>query len=229
MPNSPLALPHLIGLLGLSGSGKDLVAALLAMLGYQYLSLAHGLRHELEQIAKSGSYGSLIFPPKELESLPPTHLARHGWLRIFNNPNSLWTKPTEPSIRILLQWYGTDYRRNQDPDYWLNIWHNSYQTLQKLAPSLSPDYSGPLPLVVPDVRFENEAKLIHDLGGHLYLVHKPYTKPLTHSSENPELLKDYTNLTLTNSGTQTQLAQQLLTHLFGLNPHRTLLSKFDFD
>jgi hypothetical protein len=81
--------PHLIGLTGLAGSGKDCVAALLGMVGYERRAFADALRVELAEILDPLIYGERI-----------------------------WQKPTAPEIRSRLQNYGMT-RRNQDPEYWI--------------------------------------------------------------------------------------------------------------
>jgi hypothetical protein len=52
----------------------------------------------------------------------------------------------------ILQWWGTEYRRAQDPNYWINKW------LLRVV-----GFSGVV--VAPDVRFNNEAIAILECGG----------------------------------------------------------------
>lgn len=63
------------------------------------------------------------------------------------------------TIRSLLQWWGTDYRRRQDNKYWVKAW------LNKINPFGT--------TLVDDVRFEDEAEFIRDLGGYLIKVDRP--------------------------------------------------------
>lgn len=55
--------------------------------------------------------------------------------------------------RTILQWWGTDYRRAKDPDYWVRRFFESVALL-------NPDV-----VIVPDVRFPNEANAIKAAGG----------------------------------------------------------------
>lgn len=57
--------------------------------------------------------------------------------------------------RTLLQWWGTDYRRKQDPDYWVK---RLQETLEREQPEVA---------LITDVRFPNEADAIHAAGGYL--------------------------------------------------------------
>lgn len=71
-----------------------------------------------------------------------------------------WVHFEEPKPRSLLQWWGTDFRRKHDPDYWV-------KRLRKTLESHKPDVA-----LVTDVRFRNEADFIHSLGGTLVEVQR---------------------------------------------------------
>lgn len=77
------------------------------------------------------------------------------------------------SPRVLMQTLGTEWGRNLNPDCWLNVWRS------QLPPTGV--------VVVPDVRFENEARDIRELGGILIHVTRPVTADMlavpTHASE----------------------------------------------
>jgi len=53
--------------------------------------------------------------------------------------------------RYLLQYIGTNLFRNWDTDFWVKVFKRKY---------LSMDY-----IILDDVRFENEAAIIHEMGG----------------------------------------------------------------
>ena len=95
---------------------------------------------------------------------------------------AVWDKPYPTEVRALLQWWGTELRRAQDEDYWVN----------KAAETIDGIFrEGPALVVVTDVRFENEADMVHDLGGHVFEVTAPKevrekrigTLPPAHASE----------------------------------------------
>jgi len=151
---------------------------------------------------------------------------------MLSNPKSLWAKPTETPIRHLLQWYGTDYRRKSNPSHWGDSLASDYQLLQKLKPLFFPNHNQfhvPLiPVVIPDVRFENEAQWITSNSGVLFLIDNPEAKSkylLTHpehSSDDLKPLLKYITYTFSNTQTQHHLAHRLL--------HEAVdaLGRFDF-
>lgn len=77
------------------------------------------------------------------------------------------------SPRVLMQTLGTEWGRKINPDAWLNVWRSQLPT------------SGLV--VVPDVRFENEAHAIREMGGILIHVTRPVTADMlavpAHASE----------------------------------------------
>jgi hypothetical protein len=79
--------------------------------------------------------------------------------------------------RGILQWWGTEWRRHQDPLYWIK---RTAEKIERIRADRSADV-----VVVTDVRFLNEALLIEDLGGALLRVSRPGadTDPDAHSSE----------------------------------------------
>ena len=117
----------LLGLTGPAAAGKDYTYETLSSLytDVHRVSLADELRFEIQAILNDG-----------------------------RDMNALWQKPYTDPVRWILQHYGTEYRRAQDPDYWVNkveetIW----------------GFHGEQIVVVTDVRFANEADLIRELGG----------------------------------------------------------------
>lgn len=79
----------------------------------------------------------------------------------------------------LLQWWGTQYRRTQDPDYWVKKWK---EKISKQADIV----------MTTDMRFLNEAAAIREVGGftvdvvRLNANGKPFvdpTRPADHISE----------------------------------------------
>lgn len=77
-------------------------------------------------------------------------------------------------IRELLQEHGTELRRNEDPMYWCKKWWEGAEKLINTSERI----------VVPDTRFENEAKTILDFGGNLWRVERPGIPVNDHPSEH---------------------------------------------
>lgn len=108
------------------------------------------------------------------------------------------------SARELLQTLGTEWGRAMvDPDIWVNV----------MAQDLLALPAG-MPVVISDVRFDNEAKWIVDQGGLVISVHRPErNRPWAggipdHPSEDPISL-GYIAYTLANTGTFEQLFDQI--------------------
>lgn len=77
-----------------------------------------------------------------------------------------------PSMRYLMQEYGTEVRRGDDKDYWTK----QYLKQLHLFTGLERGHDGegePVELVVTDdVRFQNEAEVIRDAGGILIRIER---------------------------------------------------------
>lgn len=85
--------------------------------------------------------------------------------------------PCGHTIRYLLQQIGTEMFRSLWSDVWLNAWQRKVAWLQ--------DCTVGLPFVIcPDVRFPNELKAIHDMGGVVIrLTRAPFADEDQHKSE----------------------------------------------
>lgn len=118
---------RMIGISGRAGAGKTFVANELKSLhaNGEIVSFAAQLRKEIEQVLGVG-----VIP-------------------------RLWNKPTSPEIRFILQQYGTQFRREQDDDYWVKRGMQEALNLQQLGRLV----------IFDDVRFPNEADAITEAGG----------------------------------------------------------------
>jgi len=73
-------------------------------------------------------------------------------------PSWVHAEPGGAKQRTLLQWYGTNYRRAQDPNYWVG----------RLQARLQ--FENPPMALITDVRFPNECEAVHAMGGYLVKV-----------------------------------------------------------
>lgn len=148
----------LIGLSAKAGAGKTTVANLLLQRtpGAVRMAFADVLKHEVAQ-----AFG---FPLEWCYSeegkgrqvdVPLQCLIDHPGLT-----DALLScgKPGPLTVREAMQLYGTNYRRSQDPEYWVKAFRAD------LAASSAPA------VLVDDVRFPNEADTIRDLGGMLVRI-----------------------------------------------------------
>ena len=135
-----------IGLAGKSGSGKDLVADYIGeQHSFKKIAVADAIRDEVADFFTT-AFSILAF-------LPGFQMVIDAFRRM------VWEKPTHPAMRVLLQWWGTEYRRSQDPDYWT----------KKLASRLdNHDW-----IVVSDVRTPDEMDVIRKAGGEIWFVERP--------------------------------------------------------
>ena len=105
------------------------------------------------------------------------------------------------SPRQLLQTLGTEWGRQMiRDDIWLRVAYWRWEQAAAAGLGL---------IVVPDVRFENEARQIRSEGGEVWFVHRPGVEPVTaHSSEAGLPLKLIDRL-IVNDGTVDQLRERV--------------------
>lgn len=130
---------NVVGLSGKMGSGKDFVQEWFNDAGYTVIrrGFADAVRNDIET------------------ALGGMHLG------------ALWSKPYTPEIRSLMQWWGTDFRRAQNPEYWIDA---TRQFLNELAGT--PFAEGGT-VFLTDMRFENEIQLVKEFDGQVWRIWAP--------------------------------------------------------
>lgn len=165
---------YLLGLTGGAGSGKDSVAQALRARGWQSIAFADALRAEVAQAWRIDQRMLSDRPTKEWP-LPALAVGMCGDPHFIHWAAFHGHSLTEPrSPRWVMQRWGTDFRRSQDEDYWVNVvarWTVGRRGL------------GCNHLVVTDVRMANEAALVRGLGGFVVRVHRPELTPLAGDTE----------------------------------------------
>ena len=134
-------LPRLIGIVGKARSGKTTVAEYLRdKYDYTIISCADPLKQLCVEALKNN-------PPPRIDAIVLTPGAWH---------TSVYTHRT-PFTRWLLQFVGTDIGRALDQNIWVDKLREviSQQVLTHAV-------------VVPDVRFQNEASCILAMGGNIW-------------------------------------------------------------
>lgn len=103
--------------------------------------------------------------------------------------------------RHLLQTLGTEWGRQMiRDDIWLRVAFWRWEQAAAAGLGL---------IVVPDVRFENEARLIRENGGEVWLIHRPGVEPVAaHCSEAGIALRLIDRLVV-NDGTVDQLRERV--------------------
>lgn len=135
----------LLGITGLKSSGKSTVADYLVLEhGYEIGSFALPLKQSV-----SALFGITLEEIEEWKNDPACTVT-------LTRPNGMRSSMT---LREFLQRYGTEAHRHVPAmglDFWVNL----------LGPSLHDR------MVVPDVRFENEARIIRERGGRIIRVER---------------------------------------------------------
>ena len=128
---------QLIGMAGMQGAGKDYMYSHLKIEMAAYAKVvrraafADGVRREVAE--------------EVLDAIGAGGISAVG----------AWKKPYTDGQRFILQQWGTEFRRAQDPDYWVNYGLEYIRERQ---------YHADL-WVITDVRFANEADAIRAEGG----------------------------------------------------------------
>lgn len=163
------------------GAGKDAVAALLSMVGYQRIAFADQVRVEVAETLGRG-----IVPPSLRASCIADDLT-------VSTAAEVYAKPTTERMRRILQFWGTNYRREQDPDYWV-----------RRATATMP--TGPV--AFSDVRFPNEVEAIRKLGGVIWKIDRPVTLGGIPGHVSESAVDDIEpDAVIDNTGTMLQLAE----------------------
>lgn len=199
-------LPKIVGIGGRTRSGKDTVAEYLIQ-QHEFVRLAFSdeLKREVERIF----YRTLSI---EAQRMYGHHISR-GTMTLQDAIHTLiWTDRT-PLTRCLLQEWGTDLRRAENPSYWIIKYVQAFLKQSK-------------PVVTPDVRFPNEMRIVRQWGGVVVWVNR------THGESNPEVLNHPSEQTLThesgwdavfeNEGTKEELYAQVEAFLASATTHEKL-------
>lgn len=130
------------------GMGSGLVSGL----DVRRYAFADALKREVNDAAEAVGGMESLFEPYAIPSGNwdgnKTYVVLPEWVKF--DPNAPMDDPLCPNgkQRLLLQWWGTEYRRAQDEDYWV-------KQLKKSVDEDQPEFA-----LVTDFRFENEAKVL---------------------------------------------------------------------
>jgi hypothetical protein len=81
---------------------------------------------------------------------------------------------TAVTVRRILQWWGTEYRRAQDADYWTKAWSRKIGQFDLKN----------VHVLIDDVRFMNELNVIREHGGLIVKIERPgFDGANNHASE----------------------------------------------
>jgi len=166
--------------------GKTTVAQYLTQRGFKIHSFATPIKHMMTTFLVSLGY--------DLEEAKEALMHKTDAVRGIYPPIS---------VRDLLRTLGTEWGRDHvHPDVWLKCWLARYHEIKSATA---------LPVVVDDVRFPNEAKLITEQGGELWEVRRAdveATHKSTHRSDKGLVGFNF-NKTIHNNGSIVDLHAQL--------------------
>ncbi|WP_406206818.1 hypothetical protein OH807_33565 [Kitasatospora sp. NBC_01560] len=173
-----------IALIGRARSGKDTAAGVLREQAYVRLALADPLKHmayDIDPVVGTELLG--------INAPAPVHLAgavdRYGWEKV---------KDRFPEARRFLQRLGTEgVRRHVDPDFWIG------RTVRSAA-------GIPGPVVVTDVRFDNEVDALRAAGFVVWFIDRGAPDG-DHPSER--LGPEHADLVIPNTGTLAQFSDRI--------------------
>ncbi len=204
----------IIGFAGKAASGKTTAAKqLAALLGCEVMivPMAMVLRDEVETFFRqigAEEYVPLVYGCQE-DKVRKFYVDEaqaldccEKWSHYIEKQNDIQDRPgwTAVTVRRILQWWGTEYRRAQDPDYWTKAWE------QKVA-----GYDiGRTYLLVDDVRFINELNAVNGLGGRIVKIERPgFAAGGDHTSETSlDGYHDWDHV-IVNDGTLEQFNQMV--------------------
>lgn len=156
--------PLLIAFTGKLGSGKSTAAKIINdTYGGVKISFARALKLEVYDVLSTGNTpGAQSVTWKDpvndtlFEGNPIPRLVMPS-----DNEKVAWIDQNKKALRPLLQYYGTEYRRAQNKNYWID------QCVLLIEKAI---HDGECVITVDDLRFRNEAEALADVGFHITKV-----------------------------------------------------------
>ncbi|GAA5231788.1 hypothetical protein FOZ76_14620 [Verticiella sediminum] len=196
--------PYLtIGLCGREGVGKDTVAGILhALVGFHRTAFADPLR---EEVSAAFGVDPRVFTDRDQKSKPDIVLAigrcaDGDFIRTMHALGCEIGTPRSP--RDIMRWWGTEYRRSKcGSDYWLRLMEDHLDTVRR---------NGTRKIVITDVRFPNEARLVRAHGGQIWRVYRPMADKAKAEHISEMQLDDFApDVTINNNSTLDQLVHEV--------------------
>jgi hypothetical protein len=150
-------MAQLISFRGKIGAGKTWCSRYLVRKhGFTKISFADALKCEMFDVLWSG-YDKVfdLYPDAKTLPRPDAEFPGLDLYYIGDEVKLDWIDRNKLTLRPFLQFYGTEYRRGQDDQYWLKQW------VLKAKSAISVGAK----VVVDDARFINEISTIRDIGG----------------------------------------------------------------
>lgn len=181
-----MSKPHLIGLTGYAGTGKDTVRALLEEHGYHGLAFADPIRMMLRELLDSSGIDTDYMHERSLKEAIIPELGL--------------------SYRHMAQTLGTEWGRSLHPSFWTRI-AGAYMIGCSGAPSYFDSFC------ISDVRFMNEAQWVRFHGGVIWRVERPQAVPVRAHVSESEMYHFAADAVIINDGSVDDLRRAVATML----------------
>jgi hypothetical protein len=206
---------NLIALNGRAAAGKDTAADILVRYAhFQKLAFADALRGEVADAFSIGAMGRLLqdreLKEKAHDALALRHCSAFGFIGAVAMAtracvNSEWLDaPRSP--RQILQWWGTEYRRAQDPRHWVKAMNARITQLRE-------DPRSRQRFVITDCRFPNEYAYVKTAAARVWRIERAGLPDVENGHASASALESYpVDSTIANDGDLLALRGQVLRH-----------------
>lgn len=189
--------PCIVAFTGKKGAGKDTAARIL-----KDLMIKKWGKKEVTEDVRHFAFADPLKQACEIIFMLEHHQLHDPLGK--ENPDPRWGNK---SARELMQLFGTEVTRNIDPDTFCK---NMRYRIEE-----SPPY---YVILITDCRFENEAKLVHELGGKIVQITRavPDAKRVKFGDHASEMgiPSEYVDFTIANDGPNTDDLRKELDNLF---------------
>lgn len=204
---------RVVGIGGYIGHGKDSAGSVLGAAGWGQVNFADDLKEEVLsrlrltlKASVMSTVGNDLYDdtlPEDLRWTVERRVDEAWWGRRLRF--DLWKR--KPRVfRELLQEYGTEVRRADDPDYWVEKWTT------RVRASLS-SFPG---IYATDVRFPNEVEAVRGLGGVVVkILRSGQLASVPHASERLAAEYDGWDVILVNDGSVCDLREKMKSFVLG--------------
>lgn len=191
-----------LGIAGRAGAGKDTCADVLCE-NYQFFRMAFAdpVRAEITD-AFGIDPGLFLLPSKEVktDALAIGRCNDSAFIALMAKVGENISAPRSP--REIMRWWGTEYRRRQNPAYWLE---RAAETINDAT------RRGFRRIAITDVRFQNEADFVRLYNGEIWLITRTETDLITanHQSER-EISSIHPDTIISNNKSMSRYAFEIM-------------------